>query len=190
MKVAKFGGSSVATADQFQKVKAIIDQDPQRQLVVVSAAGKYGPATQKLTDILYLIADGIEAGRNVTQMFAQVEARLEAINHALQLHVPLIKLMNTIRHRLATHYSRDYLVSRGEFLTARLMAAYLATPSWMPPTCSFLIKTAPLMRPKPRQPIASFLSITAWSSPDFTDRIKPGMFNSCPVADRISPAHG
>ncbi|MEE1524642.1 MAG: aspartate kinase, partial [Lacticaseibacillus paracasei] len=53
MKVVKFGGSSVADAGQFQKVKAIIDQDPQRQLVVVSAAGKYGPATQKLTDILY-----------------------------------------------------------------------------------------------------------------------------------------
>lgn len=125
MKVAKFGGSSVATADQFQKVKAIIDQDPQRQLVVVSAAGKYGSATQKLTDTLYLIADGMEAGRDVSPLMTQVMVRLEAINQTLDLQVPLTKLMNTIRHRLATHYSRDYLVSRGEFLTAQLMAAYL-----------------------------------------------------------------
>ena len=125
MKVVKFGGSSVADAGQFQKVKAIINQDPQRQIVVISAAGKYGDATRKLTDTLYLIADGLEAGRDVTPLFAQVTARLEAINQALHLHVPLIKLMNTIRHHIATHYSRDYLVSRGEFLTAHLMAAYL-----------------------------------------------------------------
>ena len=49
MKVVKFGGSSVADAGQFQKVKAIIDQDVNRQIVVISAAGKYGNATRKLT---------------------------------------------------------------------------------------------------------------------------------------------
>ena len=74
MKVVKFGGSSVADAGQFQKVKAIINQDPQRQIVVISAAGKYGDATRKLTDTLYLIADGFEAGRDVTPLFAQVAA--------------------------------------------------------------------------------------------------------------------
>lgn len=125
MKVVKFGGSSVADAGQFQKVKAIIDQDVNRQIVVISAAGKYGNATRKLTDTLYLIADGMEAGRDVEPLFNQVLARLEAINIALQLNVPLIKLLHTIRHHLAIRYSRDYLVSRGEFLTAHLMAAYL-----------------------------------------------------------------
>ena len=88
MKVVKFGGSSVADAGQFQKVKAIIDQDANRQIIVISAAGKYRYATRKLTDTLYLIADGMEAGRDVEPLFNQVLARLEAINIALQLNVP------------------------------------------------------------------------------------------------------
>ncbi len=101
-----------------------------------------------MTDTLYLIADGFEAGRDVTPLFAQVAARLEAINQALHLHVPLIKLMNTIRHHIATHYSRDYLVSRGEFLTAQLMAAYLGYTFVDAADLLFLIKTGRLMKPK------------------------------------------
>ena len=54
VKVAKFGGSSVAGAEQFQKVKAIVEADPARKVVVVSAAGKRSSGDHKLTDLLYL----------------------------------------------------------------------------------------------------------------------------------------
>ena len=54
LKVAKFGGSSVAGAEQFKKVKAIVDADPARRVVVASAAGKRSGGDHKLTDLLYL----------------------------------------------------------------------------------------------------------------------------------------
>lgn len=82
----------MSDAGQFQKVKAIINQDPQRQIVFISAAGKYGDATRKSLELLYQLSDGLEAGRVVTPLLSQESARLEAINQAHYCHVPLIKL--------------------------------------------------------------------------------------------------
>ena len=55
LKVAKFGGSSVASADQFRKVKSIVEADPARQFIVVSAAGRRSKDDDKVTDLLYLV---------------------------------------------------------------------------------------------------------------------------------------
>lgn len=104
-------------------------QDPQRQIVVLWLAGKYGELTRKLTDTLYLMLDGLEAGRDVSPLLLVVTARLEAMYVALHCYGCLLKLLNTICVVIATVYSRDYLVRCGEFLTAHLMALYLGYTS-------------------------------------------------------------
>lgn len=125
MKVAKFGGSSMASAAQFQKVKQIVLADPARQMIVVSAAGKRFSTDNKITDLLYLCHAHLQYGVNYDSVFSRVVSRYEEIRQTLHLKVDLDAEFAQIRAKMDAGISSDELASRGEYLSARLMADYL-----------------------------------------------------------------
>ena len=125
VKVAKFGGSSVAGAQQFQKVKAIVEADPARKVVVVSAAGKRSSGDHKLTDLLYLCHAHLTYGVSCDDIVHTIEQRLCEIRDELGLGFDVGAEMTKLEQSLSKDMSADELVSRGEYLTSRLMADYL-----------------------------------------------------------------
>ncbi len=125
LKVAKFGGSSVAGAEQFEKVKNIIEADPSRRVVVVSAAGKRSANDHKLTDLLYLCHAHLTYGVSCDEIMLAIEQRFSEIRAALGLRFDVEGEVEKLRARLSRDMSVDELVSRGEYFTSRLMAEYL-----------------------------------------------------------------
>lgn len=128
VKVAKFGGSSVADVIQFKKVKSIIESDQTRRFVVVSAPGKRFETDTKLTDLLYLCQTHVEHNLPWDQLFQVVRDRFTAM--ALSLGLPadapdLEREFETIREDLNGGAGADYIASRGEYLNALLMAHFL-----------------------------------------------------------------
>ena len=125
LKVAKFGGSSVAEAAQFKKVKAIIESDPSRRIVVVSAAGKRSSQDHKLTDLLYLCHAHLTYGVPCDSILQLIQDRFVEIRNDLGLTYDVESDFMALRATLSRNTSLDELVSRGEYFTARLMAEYL-----------------------------------------------------------------
>ncbi len=125
IKVAKFGGSSVADASQFRKVKAIIEKDETRKIVVVSASGRRFKDDNKITDLLYLCQAHIKYSVSYDSIFHLIEERFQSIKNDLHLCYDLNKEFKIIRSIMNKNTSIDAIVSRGEYLTACLMSEYL-----------------------------------------------------------------
>lgn len=125
VKVAKFGGSSVADAIQLRKVKEIVESDPARRFVVVSAPGKRFEEDSKLTDLLYLCKTHIEHNVPFHQVFQVIWDRFKIIVMNLGLDLDIDPYFEEIRDNLQKGVSNDYIASRGEFLSAVIMANYL-----------------------------------------------------------------
>ena len=125
VKVAKFGGSSVADALQIGKIKNIIDKDPDIHYVVVSAPGKRFSDDSKVTDLLYLCKAHIEHNLPYQQIFQVICDRFMAVEVNLGVNVGLKEAFEEIRKNLEAGASADYIASRGEHLNAMLIAAYL-----------------------------------------------------------------
>lgn len=125
IKVAKFGGSSVANATQFRKVKQIIQEDKNRLFVVTSACGKETNEDHKVTDLLYLCQAHIRYGVSYEDLFHLIEQKYMRIQKELKLKTNLKKEFEVIRSKMKKGISVDYLVSRGEYLTGLLLAEYL-----------------------------------------------------------------
>ncbi len=125
LKVAKFGGSSVADANQFRKVKEIVSSDPSRRLIVVSAAGKRDPKDHKITDLLYLCHAHVTYGVSCNEIFDIISSRFIEIRDDLCLSYRIEDDLDALRAKINKDMSIDELVSRGEYLTSRLMAEYL-----------------------------------------------------------------
>ena len=125
VKVAKFGGSSVADALQIGKIKNIIDTDPDIHYVVVSAPGKRFSDDSKVTDLLYLCKAHIEHNLPYQQIFQVICDRFMAVEVNLGVNVGLKEEFEEIRKNLEAGASADYIASRGEHLNAMLIAAYL-----------------------------------------------------------------
>ena len=125
IKVAKFGGSSVANAEQFRKVKKIIESDPDRKFVVSSACGKESSVDHKVTDLLFLCEAHVRFGVSYEPIFEQIEAKYNRIKKELKLKLDLEKEFASIRSVMKRGMSTDYLVSRGEYLTSKLLAEFL-----------------------------------------------------------------
>ena len=126
LKVAKFGGSSMADAGQYRKVASIIKSDPGRRVVIVSAAGKRFSGDHKLTDLLYLCHAHTQYGVDCGQVFEMITSRYLEIRDELGLDVVLEPEFEELKQRLdKKKVSQDELVSRGEYFSAKLMAAYL-----------------------------------------------------------------
>ena len=126
MKVVKFGGSSMADAGQYRKIRDILMADPERKVVVVSAAGKRFSEDHKLTDLLYLCHAHVEYGVDCSGIFDMIASRYLDIRDELGLDLRLEPELLELKKRLdAKSIGRDELVSRGEYFSAKLMAAYL-----------------------------------------------------------------
>ena len=126
LKVAKFGGSSMADAGQYRKVREIIEADPARRVVIVSAAGKRNKKDHKLTDLLYLCDAHIQYGVDFTNIYEMITSRYLEIRDDLGIELDLESEFAALKERLhAKEVSQDELVSRGEYFSAKLMAAYL-----------------------------------------------------------------
>lgn len=124
-KVVKFGGSSLADSNQFKKVKNIIEQDPSRRIVVVSALGKRNKQDHKITDLLYLTGAHLKYGVDASSVFEIVKSRYLEVKEDLGLSIDLEKEFAIIESNFSSKIDEEYLVSRGEFLAAKLMADYL-----------------------------------------------------------------
>ena len=125
LKVLKFGGSSMASAAQYQKIKAIVEQDSSRRVVVVSAAGKRSKDDHKITDLLYLCHAHVRYGVSCDAVFGMISQRYLEIRDALGLKTELESELAAIRTEMENGMSEAALASRGEYLSARLMADYL-----------------------------------------------------------------
>lgn len=123
--VTKFGGSSLADASQFKKVKNIIMADANRKFVVPSAPGKRHKKDTKVTDLLYLCHAHAEAGISLDDVFKYVEDRYVSIAEELELKVDIKKYLQIVKTDLENGASKDYAASRGEYLNGLLLADYL-----------------------------------------------------------------
>ena len=125
LKVAKFGGSSLADSTQFKKVREIILMNPARKVVVVSAPGKRFPNDHKITDLLYLCHAHITYGVDYSPVFSLIRERFLSIRDELGLSVPLEAEFDALEKEMHEGITEAKLVSRGEYFTAKLLAAYL-----------------------------------------------------------------
>ena len=126
MIVAKFGGSSMADAGQYRKIRDIVLANPDRKVIVVSAAGKRFKDDHKLTDLLYLCHAHTQYGVDCTGIYNMIVSRYLEIRDELGIELDLETEFAALKKRVdAKAVSQDELVSRGEYFSAKLMAAYL-----------------------------------------------------------------
>lgn len=124
-KVVKFGGTSLANAQQFQKVGKIIHDDPTRRYVVPSAPGKRFADDIKVTDMLYQCYDVAEAGGDFRPKLLEIESRYDEIIQGLHLNLSLSDEFAVIEQKFAAKAGRAYAASRGEYLNGIVLANYL-----------------------------------------------------------------
>lgn len=124
-KVVKFGGSSLASAEQFQKVKNIILADKDRKLVVPSAPGKRDNKDTKVTDMLYGCYALAEEDQDFSAELDAIKARYQEIIEGLSLDLSLENEFKTIQKNFKEKAGSDYAASRGEYLNGIIMAGYL-----------------------------------------------------------------
>ena len=135
IKVVKFGGSSLASAEQFKKVGDIIRKDETRRYVIPSAPGKRTPKDTKVTDMLYhcygqaILAndddDCEEYQKSFEDLIEKIKERYQEIIEGLSLELSLDEDFKVIKENFSKKIGRDYAASRGEYLNGKIMAAYL-----------------------------------------------------------------
>lgn len=123
--VVKFGGSSLASAEQFKKVGEIIRLDKSRRFVVPSAPGKRFPNDVKVTDMLYQCYTLAENGEQFTEILEKIKERYYEIIQGLNLKLSLEKEFQIIEEMFKAKAGSDYAASRGEYLNGIIMAEYL-----------------------------------------------------------------
>ena len=124
-KVVKFGGSSLASAEQFQKAGSIIRADQERRYVVPSAPGKRFDKDVKVTDMLYACYDLASSGKEFKEQLRAIEARYQEIIQGLKLKLSLKEEFLTIEKNFNAGAGSNYAASRGEYLNGIIMADYL-----------------------------------------------------------------
>ena len=132
--VAKFGGTSLADAKQFHKVREIILSDPARRIIVVSAPGKRFDTDVKVTDLLLRCYEAAADGKDFEPFLAEVQTRFDDIISGLELAFPLETEIGALRKLLSEVPEKEAILSRGEYLSARILAAWLGftfvDPAW------------------------------------------------------------
>lgn len=124
-KAVKFGGTSLADVEQFKKVKAIIDADPDRRYVVPSAPGKRSKTDIKITDMLYRCFELSELESPIDEVFSVITERYDGIIAGLGIDLDLSKNYEQIKTAIENHAGRDFAASRGEYLSALVLSKYL-----------------------------------------------------------------
>lgn len=124
-KVVKFGGSSLASAEQFKKVGNIIMSDPDRKYVIPSAPGKRFTKDTKVTDLLYRCYEAAVSGEDFSETLNQIKERYNEIIRGLGLDLSLDDEFSVIETSFKNKEGKDYAASRGEYLNGIIMAKYL-----------------------------------------------------------------
>ena len=125
IKVTKFGGSSLASAQQMEKVGNIIRSDPDRKYIIPSAPGKRFSDDTKVTDMLYRCYDAASEGEDIDQKMGEIAARYQEIIDGLHIDLNLEDEFALIKDLFKRRAGRDYAASRGEYLNGIVLAAYL-----------------------------------------------------------------
>jgi len=126
--VCKFGGSSVADAVQFRKIKSILEGNPERKIVVVSAPGKRNPQEAKLTDLLYSSYDLAKKRLDFAGPWKLIRERYIEITQELSLQSTIREELDELEKTMLNKpddISVDFVVSRGEYLCAKIMSEFL-----------------------------------------------------------------
>lgn len=126
MIVSKFGGSSVADADQIRKVKAILESDERRRIAIVSAPGKRQKDDEKITDLLYKCNSLVQKGLTCRPVFNEISKRFVQIAQKLKIDdKKLSERLDDIRCKIDAGRGADYAASRGEYLSALVISEFL-----------------------------------------------------------------
>lgn len=124
-KVVKFGGSSLADANQFRKVAAIIKSDDKRKYVVPSAPGKRFSDDIKITDMLYKCCELAGSGIDFSEPFEIIKERYKGIISELGIDMSLDEDFDLIAQEMKNRPARDFAASRGEYLNGKVLANFL-----------------------------------------------------------------
>ena len=125
LKVLKFGGSSLADSSQFAKVKEIVESESAREVVVVSAPGKRNSDDNKITDLLYLVHAHIKYGVAHDGVLSMIKKRYSEIRKGCGLETDIESIIDETFASVNKKTPVDFIASRGEYFSARLMAEYL-----------------------------------------------------------------
>lgn len=125
VKVLKFGGTSLASAEQFAKVAEIVKAEKERRYVVASAPGKRFSEDIKVTDLLISCAEALPDISKANSIFDGIEQRYNDIINDLGLDMTLAYDFADIRASFNSEDNHDYIVSRGEYLNSKILAKYL-----------------------------------------------------------------
>lgn len=124
--VTKFGGSSLADATQFQKVRNIITAKENRKYVIPSAPGKRNSKDFKVTDLLYLCHAHVQSSIPLGDVFNLLSERYISIVKELDLSLDIQKHLDIVKKDIENGASKDYAASRGEYLNGLILANYLS----------------------------------------------------------------
>ena len=125
IKVAKFGGSSLADAEHFRKVKAIVESDQDYCYVVPSAPGKRFSEDEKITDLLYQCHRLVERGKSHEELFHKIAERYEQIARDLNLDFDVTGMLLETSDAIRRFKNPDFAASRGEYMNGVMLAKYL-----------------------------------------------------------------
>lgn len=128
IKTVKFGGTSLSSAEQFKKVKKIIDSDPSRKFIVVSAPGARFDEDVKVTDLLILLKETYDLGQDISSLAESITKRFQNIADAIEIKMNFSSLVEEIIQDLEQGANSSYILSRGEYLNAKLMSEFLDFP--------------------------------------------------------------
>ncbi len=173
LKVLKFGGSSLADANQFKKVADIIKAEPNRRYIVASAPGKRFSADIKVTDMLLECFENSYDTKVADEIFAKIKQRFNDIISELGIDFSLEEDFANIKTALINHAGRDFFASRGEFLSAKVLAKYLEYPFIDAGSCIFFNDNGTLNSEKTNEAIARILSRYDYA-------VLPGFYGSMP----------
>ncbi len=172
-KVVKFGGSSLASAQQFEKVGNIIRAEKSRRFVVPSAPGKRFSDDIKVTDMLYACYALAEEGKDFKKELAAIKARYEEIIAGLKLELSLDEEFKQIEKDFKAKAGDNYAASRGEFLNGKIMAAYLGYTFVDPAECVFFTEDGEFDAEKTNVALAEKLQ-------KLENAVIPGFYGSMP----------
>jgi aspartate kinase len=122
--VCKFGGSSVADAERIRNILSVVQLDPRRRYVVVSAPGKRNKSDKKITDLLYLCHELAEEQLDIDEPFHLIRERYLEIARDLEVGLDVARLLAELDREIRSGASRDFVASRGEHLCARIVADF------------------------------------------------------------------
>ena len=124
IKVCKFGGTSMADANAIRQVKSIIEADPSRKYVVVSAPGKRFKEDIKITDTLYKCYEEVVETGSCKQNFAVIRERFKDIVNDLELALDIESILDKTECEIVESKSADFAASRGEYLSGIVVADF------------------------------------------------------------------